>query len=128
MLLKAHPHLRAGGSRAWGLRLPARATNFGPISAARWPGLPTAPAAPARAKEGPGGGEPRREVGILGAELISSSRPPLARTPSPRAAPPERGRATEDAGHVRTRQVRPEVVPGPGRDGALHGPPRAQGG
>lgn len=111
-----------------GLKLPAGARNFGPISSAWWPGRPTAPAAPAPAEEGPGRGELRREVGILGVELISSSRPPLARTPSPRAASAERGRAGEDAGHVRTRQVRPEVVPGPGRDGALHGPPRAQGG
>lgn len=119
---------RAGGSGAWGLGLPAATANFGPISLFRCPGRPAAPAAPARAEEGPGRGEPSREVGILGVELISSSRPPLARTPSPRAAPGARGRAAEDAGHVRTRQVRPEVVPGPGRDGALHGPPRAQGG
>lgn len=119
---------RAGGSGVWGLGLPAATANFGPISVSRCPGRPAAPAAPARAEEGPGRGEPSREVGILGAELISSSRPPLARTPSPRAAPGARGRAAEDAGHVRTRQVRPEVVPGPGRDGALHGPPRAQGG
>lgn len=112
----------------WGLGLPAATANFGPISVSRCAGRPAAPAAPARAEEGLGRGEPSREVGILGAELISSSRPPLARTPSPRAAPGARGRAAEDAGHVRTRQVRPEVVPGPGRDGALHGPPRAQGG
>lgn len=124
----AHPHPAAGGSRAWGLRIPAGAANFGPISGARWPGRPAALAEPAQAEEGPGRGELSREVGILGAELISSSRQPLARTLFPRAAPGARGRAAEDAGHVRTRQVRPEVVPGPGRDGALHGPPRAQGG
>lgn len=111
----------APGSGVWGSQPPPPT-----LGQSACPGVPGAP--PLRAEEGPGRGEPSREVGILGAELISSSRPPLARTPSPRAAPGARGRAAEDAGHVRTRQVRPEVVPGPGRDGALHGPPRAQGG
>ena len=38
------------------------------------------------------------------------------------------GRGWENAGHVRAGQVLPEVLPGSGRDGALHGPQSEKGG
>lgn len=90
---------------------------------------------------GRGGAEPRGILeesagrwGFWEENSISSfpagfSRPaPAPQISRYRPAGAKRPRVQEHAGHVRAGQVLPEVLPGAGRDGALHGPQSTKGG
>lgn len=147
--------VEARGQPCSGLRARARvrAANLGPISARRpAPAARPAPRAPAGGSNGRGGSGPsesrdeeglsrggswnRRGGGDSGrkAPFPPSHRPrPSTGTPNFHVPPPgvlseARLPRRENAGHVRAGQVLPEVVPGAGRDGALHGPQSHKGG